>query len=275
VLRNEIYDDYSIFTYSENIQVESIPAVSPKSDFVLNDYFVLQNQNTFPTNKDIKFKLRLENKLDTDIYLKKMEIISPNQDIRISSEMSAFLENEFLAKINENLSILKNNSELTIPVTVNSSKSFIGLIGKIVFFWIDKRVNNENLVNQFEAVLPEIEFKGNELEISYTTSDDWTAKSQIELKVKISNKSKEFKKVLFIIDNSTNFLVTGPVKKKVLVYPNDSKELNFFLIPLCYGNLKLPPFKVVEENINPGTTSAESEKKAIYFVPDLINISGN
>ena len=84
-----------------------------------------------------------------------MEIISPNQDITITSQLSAFLENEVLFKqINENMTLLKSNSEITIPFTLNSAKSFIGIIGKIIFHWIDIRNNNNNLLNTFAFHLP-------------------------------------------------------------------------------------------------------------------------
>lgn len=276
VLRNEIYDDYSIFTYSENIQIESIPAVTSKHEFHLDNYFIGQNQNMFPTQKDIKFKLKLENKIDTNIQIKKMEIISPNQDIKIISQFSKLIENHNLPDIlNENLSVLRNNSEINIPFTLNSSKNFIGIVGKVIFHWIDKRNNNDNLVNVFEIILPDIEIKRNDIEISYTTSDIITGKNTIDLVVKIRNNSKEFKRITFIIDNSFNFMITGPVKKKVLIYPNDFKELAFSLIPLYYGSLKLPPFKVIEDIINPSSNISEGDKKSIYFVPDMINITEN
>ena len=201
-----------------------------------------------------------------------MEIISPNQDITITSQLSAFLENEVLFKqINENMTLLKSNYEITIPFTLNSAKSFIGIIGKIIFHWIDIRNNNNNLLNTFETILPEIELKDNNLLISYSTSDRLVGKNPFELKVKISNLAREFKKVTFIIDNSTNFMICGPVKKKILIYPNNFKELTFYLIPLYFGNLKLPSFKVIEESVN-SVIISESDKNSNYFIPDFIKI---
>ena len=242
---------------------------------MLDNYFTSQNQKIFPAQKEIKLKLRLENKIDTDIQIRKMEIISINKDIKIWSKLFAFLDCDVLSKqLNENMTLLKANSEITIPITLVSAKSFNGSIGKIVFHWIDLRNNNNNLVNTFETILPEIELKDNDVKISYTTGDIRPGKNQFDLNIRVANSSKEFKKVSFIIDNSPNFMIAGPVRKKILIYPNDFKDLKFSLFPLLFGNLKLPSFKVIEDSINT-TSISETDKKSNYFIPDFINIKGN
>ena len=172
------------------------------------------------------------------------------------------------------MNLFKKNSEFYIPFTLNSSKNFSGIVGKVIFHWIDKRNNNDKLLNTFEAILPDIELKQNDLEISYSTVDKINGKSQFDMKVRITNHSNEFKKVILVIDNTTNFVVNGLVRKKILIYPKDNKEIIFGLIPLFYGNLKLPPIKVIEYNINSTFTNLENEKKSIYFVPELVNVSG-
>jgi hypothetical protein len=121
--------------------------------------------------------------------------------------------------------------------------------------------------------LPDIEIRSNDIEISYEVSDS-SVKQARDLRVFLKNNSKEFKKVTFIVDNSPNFVITGSVKKKVLIYPNERKELSFCIIPLYYGNLKLPPFKVIEESINYNSNQTESDKKQIYLIPDLMSVSG-
>jgi hypothetical protein len=276
VLRNEIYDDYSIFTYSENIQIDSVPVVSAKFEFNKNNYFIVNNQNVFPAQKDIKFKVKLENRIDTEIKLKKIEIIPNDCDLQIQSSFSKLIENENLLNLlNENILILRSNSDITIPFNLICSKNFNGNIGKVVFYWNDIRNNNNNLINSFEIFFPDLQIKKSDLEISYTTGDLIPGKNTIDLSVKIKNNSEEFKKMSFVVDNSVNFLIAGPVRKKVLIYPNDTKELMFYLIPLYYGNLKLPPMKIIEESINPISSTQEADLKSMYFVPEMINITGN
>ena len=175
---------------------------------------------------------------------------------------------------NESLNLFKKNSEFIIPFTLNSSKTFIGIVGKVIFHWIDKRLNNDKLINTFEAILPDIELKENDLDISYLTVDKINGKTQFDLKVRINNNLNEFKKVVLVMDNTANFVVTGLVRKKILIYPKNSKEIVFGLIPLFYGNLKLPPFKVIEYNLNSTVTNLENEKKSIYFVPEHVNVTG-
>ena len=276
VLRNEIYDDYSIFTYSENIQIDSVPVVSAKFEFNKNNYFIVNNQNVFPAQKDIKFKVKLENRIDTEIKLKKIEIIPNDCDLQIQSSFSKLIENENLLNLlNENILFLRSYSDFTIPFNLICSKNFNGNIGKVVFYWNDIRNNNNNLINSFEIFFPDLQIKKSDLEISYTTGDLIPGKNTIDLSVKIKNNSEEFKKMSFVVDNSVNFLIAGPVRKKVLIYPNDTKELMFYLIPLYYGNLKLPPMKIIEESINPISSTQEADLKSMYFVPEMINITGN
>ena len=276
VLRNEIYDDYSIFTYSENIQIDSVPVVSAKFEFNKDNYFNINNQNVFPAQNDIKFKVKLENRIDTEIKLKKIEIIPNDCDLQIHSSFCKLIENENLLNLfNENILILKSNSDITIPFNLKCSKNFTGNIGKVVFYWTDIRNNNNNLINSFEIFFPDLQIKKSDLEISYTTGDLIPGKNTIDLSVKIKNHSEEFKKMTFVVDNSMNFLIAGPVRKKVLIYPNDTKELMFYLIPLFYGNLKLPPMKIIEESINSISNTQEADLKSMYFVPEMINITGN
>ncbi len=143
VLRNEIYDDYSIFTYSENIQIDSVPVVSAKFEFNKDNYFNINNQNVFPAQNDIKFKVKLENRIDTEIKLKKIEIIPNDCDLQIHSSFCKLIENENLLNLfNENILILKSNSDITIPFNLKCSKNFTGNIGKVVFYWTDIRNNN-------------------------------------------------------------------------------------------------------------------------------------
>lgn len=276
VLRNEIYDDYSIFTYSENIQIESVPVVAAKFEFNKDNYFIVNNQTVFPSQKDIKFKARLENRIDTEIKLKKIEIIPNDCDMLIHSSFCKLIENDnLLSLINENILILQSNSDITIPFNINCSKNFTGNIGKVVFYWTDKRNNNVNLLNSFEVIMPDIQIRKNDLEIDYTTSDIISGKNNVDLVVKLKNISEEFKRITFVIDNSHNFLISGPVRKKVLIYPNEIKDIVFYLIPLYYGNLKLPPMKIIEESINPTSNNQDSDLKSLYFVPEMINITGN
>lgn len=276
VLRNEIYDDYSIFTYSENIQIDSIPVVSAKFEFNKDNYFTSNNQTVFPAHKDIKFKVKLENKIDTEIKLKKIEIIPNDCDLQIHSSYCKLVENESLLNLlNENLFKLRSNSDITIPFNLICSKDFTGNIGKVLFYWTDNRNNNDNLTNSFEIYFPDLQIKKSDLEISYSTGDIIPGKNTIDITVRIKNISEEFKKITFVVDNSMNFLISGPVRKKVLIYPYDTKELMFYLIPLYYGNLKLPPMKIIEESINPISSNQEADLKSIYYVPDMINITGN
>lgn len=274
VLRNEILDDYSIFTYSENVVIESINAVSTRSEFQKNNYFSQQSQNIFPTGKDILFKLNLENKIDTDINLTGIEIVSPNNEIKINSPLLNFFNSGILSILgNTELTMIKRNSEICIPITLRSTINFNGIIGKIIFHWTDARNNNNSLVNCFENSLPDIEIKSNDIEVTYDIQGP-EGKNPRELKIMLNNSSKEFKKVTFILENSPNFVINGPVKKRVLIYPKERKELIFSVLPLYYGNLKLPPFKLIEDTINPGTPQPEAEKKQVILVPDTISVVG-
>ena len=90
----------------------------------------------------------------------------------------------------------------------------------------------------------------------------------------IKNKINKPKRIVFMVDKITslNYFMSGINKRIFYLKGNEEIEINLKLIFIEKGNIKLPPFKIVEFNFNSDGTKHEDKLYSYYYYPDYLNI---
>ena len=257
----------------------------------------ITKQKIFPIQKNIKMNFTLMNNLDDqlricDIMVKKSSqeiteisrLISESSDsilandlIRIDTPLEKILKNS-RDKMNDYFTI-KTNTEFNIPFTIYCQKEFSGNLGSLVVSYRDKGLDSFDetfeLCNTIELVFPNISSKIFDVSLSCNTNISYknlnenrkiSPNSEIPFNITLKNFSHEFKRLVFMVDTSNNYLTSGQVKKKLLLYPLEERELNLYLIPVTFNKLKPPPFKIMEFPL--ANTTYENKVYSIYYLPD-------
>jgi hypothetical protein len=257
----------------------------------------ITKQKIFPIQKNIKMNFTLTNNLDNelricDITVKKplqefkdtttlnretSNSIEANDSIRIESPLEKILKSS--NDILNNSFIIKTNTEYNIPFTIYCQKEFSGNLGLVVVSYRDKGLESFDetfeLCSTIELVFPNLSSKIFDVSLSCNTNTSnknlnemrrISPHSEIPFNITLKNNSSEFKRLVFMVDTSNNYLTSGQVKKKLLLYPLEEKELNLSLIPVTFNKLKPPPFKIMEFPL--ANTSYENKIYSIYYLPD-------
>lgn len=240
--------------------------------YFCDNYMSIQKQRVYPVNREIKMNMVLTNNLKFDCELQNLEISPKNENIEIKSPIKNIIS---LNQSFRNIFEIKKGTEFTIPLILQIKTQYSGLLGLLNLFWTDHGLSSydSSINNPYELVLPEIDVKKFEIILDYEIPKTLNCKKEIQFKILIHNLSEEFKKIVFLIDNSPNFTTSGNVKKKLVIYPDETKDITLSIIPLSYGRLKLPPFKIMEFPL--ASTSYENKIYSIYYLPDHIQVNGS
>jgi hypothetical protein len=264
IYKKDIHDDFSILKHSGLVYFDTYVPFSYKFDTYCDNYMTIQKMKIYPVGKQIKVNLIFTNNLKTDIKIDKINILTSNNNINM---------NCLFIDVDEILHV-EPGTEYIIPILVTINSEYSGILGSLQLFWKDKGLSefDPTLSNMTEFILPDIDTKKYEITMKYEMENIVADKSSVAFKVNIRNNSQEFRKILFLIDNSPNFVIAGNVKKKLLLYPEEDKEIIFDMIPLSFGKLKLPPFKIMEFPLVGGY---ENKIYSIYYLPDYLLVKGN
>jgi hypothetical protein len=265
IYKKDMHEDFSLLKHSGVFYVDTFLPFTHKFDIYCENYMSIQKMKVFPVGKLIKINLTLSNELKTDIVIDRVEIYNETDDVNI--------ECLFTNEVKE-ISHIAAGTEYILPLLVKANAEFSGSIGCITLYWKDRGLLefDPTMTNTIEFTLPEIDVKKYDIEMTYEVQNIVAEKSAVSFKVNLKNDSQEFRKLLFLIDNSPNFVLTGNVKKKLMLYPEEEKQIVFDMIPLSYGKLKLPPFKVMEFPLN---TNYENKVYSIYYLPDYLLVKGH
>jgi hypothetical protein len=221
-------------------------------------------QKVYSVDSLINLNSVITNCLDFECELKKIEIQPKEENIHIDSPLTKV--------ISEGFKLLKN-SEFLIPFKFKISTEYSNSLGKFYIFWQDEKLKlfDENLFNKYEFTFPDVNVKSFEMTLDYDIPRFLREKTETPLKVYIKNKSEEYKRVIFLIDTSSHFAMSGSVNKKLLLYPKETKAITLPLIPISYGKLKLPLFKVMDYPM--ASTNYENKIYSIYKIPEFLQVS--
>jgi hypothetical protein len=253
----------------------------------------IQKQKVFPIQKNIKMNFTLGNNLDTELQICQINIKnnSPNmkegensttQVLSIESPLDKILQsiNHIEDGVNRNnySFTIRPLSEFNIPFSIFCNKEFSGSLGSVVISYRDKGLetfdDSFKLFNQTELIFPNLFSKIFDITLSCIAPSKIQYRSEIPFNITLKNNSDEFRRIVFMIDTSMNYLTSGQVKKKLILYPKENKEVNLSLIPLTFSCNKLPPFKIMEFPL--ANNTYENKIYSIYYLPDnSINNSMN
>jgi len=253
----------------------------------------IQKQKVFPIQKNIKMNFTLSSNLDAelricDIKIKKASPIS-NKEAENSNEQVLSIESP-LAKIlqainqNQNQNRLNQNftiralSEFNIPFYILCCKEFSGNLGSVIISYRDKDLetfdDSFKFFNQTELAFPNLFSKIFDIKLSCSSPNKFENCTEIPFNITLKNESEEFRRIVFMIDTSMNYLTSGHVKKKLILYPKEIKELSLSLIPVTFSCNKLPPFKIMEFPL--ANNTYENKIYSIYYLPEAsLNINMN
>jgi hypothetical protein len=249
----------------------------------------LQKIKILPTGKNIKLNLNLINELKEDFFIEKINLLSKYENLKISSIFVDLLnkrnqkENEKnknnILELNSNEPVSSNifyfmqQTEFILPFVFNSSNPYSGNLGNIEILYSTRSLKDFNplLFNKINFTIPEYNIKSFDVDLSYSLTKNIKNKEKFDFKIIIKNQGDEPKRLMLLIDNTQYFIISGRVKEKICLNINQILEKTFNLIPLNYGRLKLPAFKITEFPYE--STSYDNKIYSIYYLPDNIHIN--
>jgi len=240
----------------------------------------LQNSRSYPTNKILNVKLNLKNNLNKLIELQNISFVPKSEHITLDSPIQSLinLENESNGSLGL-ISHFQPECEYTFNVTSICDDNFTGSLGEVQIAWNDetiKKYKDYNIYNYASIHLLEVDIKHYDISLAYKSPGCFKGKIAQEYHVYVTNKSSNFKKLIFLIETGSagsNFIISGNINKKFIIYPNETKTFVLNLIPLYYGKLKLPSFKFMEYVFN--TEKWDNKKMSVYTFPDeYVLVSG-
>ena len=276
--RKDILDVYEVS--QENIlKFETIEPFHCIYEINSGNFFAISKENTekenirinkYLTNEKIFFNFILKNKLQENIIIKNIEIeldkdklTGKNENLQVNSNL---LEVMALPEIDENIKndilTILSKGEYCIPFDTEFYEEFKGKIGKIKIKWTtpslieygknieNKDDNNILLINESVIDFPSIMV--NNLELSYKYDINMNEKKEILLNITVENSTKKNKKIIFFIEkgNEINFMISGKIKQSKNIRGGENIHFRYILIPLKFGELKLPSLKIWEMSLN-------------------------
>jgi hypothetical protein len=268
IYKNDMFDDFCTLKHSDVLRFEVINPFIRKFDIYSDCYMSIQKQKIYPLGKTIKLAMIFNSCLDSEIEFKKIKLSPFSNDIILDCTLAMLLDEQ------ADQFFVQQGPEYIINLTSVLNNEFSGNLGKMEILWSDTKLKefDEELSNSTEFILPELDAKQYDINLNYSIGKEITLKKPIELTINVTNTSSEFKKISFLIDHSPAFVLSGLVKKRLILYPQENKSINISMIPLAYGKLKLPPFKIMEYPLI-GSTS-DNKINSIYTLPDYILVKG-
>ena len=296
--RKDILDIYEV-NQENTLQFVVIEPFNCSYEINSNNFFSISKDNVgkenikinkYLINEKIYFNFILKNKLNEDINIKEIQIELDKEKLKGQNEKleinSNLLEVMNLPIINEEirkdmLTIL-STGEYCIPFETEFFEEFKGKIGKIKIKWTTpslnlyetciKEINNDNinLINENCFDFPYIII--NKLELDYKYEIEMNEKKEILINIKVENHTKKCKKIIFFIEsgNEINCMISGKVKQYKNIRAEESAKFVYKLIPLQYGEMKLPSLKIWEMNFN--TNSKDKKICSHYYFPQKIKV---
>ena len=297
--RKDILDIYEV-SQENTLQFLAIEPFNFSYEINSNNFFSVSKENAgkenmkinkYLINEKIFFNFILKNKLNEDINIKDIQIELDKDKLKGQNEKleinSNLLEVMNLPIINEDIKkdmlTILSTGEYCIPFETTFFEEFKGKIGKIKIKWTTpslnlyetniKENNNDNsvnLINENCFDFPYIII--NKLELDYKYEIDINEEKEIIINIKVENHTKKCKKIIFFIESGDeiNCMISGKVKQYKNIRAEESAKFVYKLIPLQYGEMKLPSLKIWEMNFN-----ANAKDKKIcshYYFPQKIKV---
>ena len=110
----------------------------------------------------------------------------------------------------------------------------------------------------------------NNLELSYKYDINMNEKKEILLNITVENSTKKNKKIIFFIEkgNEINFMISGKIKQSKDIRGGENIHFRYILIPLKFGELKLPSLKIWEMSLN----TKDKKLCSHYYFPQKIKV---
>ena len=280
IIKKELTNDSFEYIERKLIDFEIIDPFNFKYELSCNNYISKSGKKEYPSGKNIKLELLIDNKLDSKVIIKdiKEEFVDKFKDnININLTLLNLLHMEDLDnEIKESLFSIMKSSEHSIPIDcVFLNECQEESIGNLNLIWISEKIEefcnqyNYMLYNEYKFPFPDdIIIKNFDLDLNCDYSI--TNNNIILLKINIINRNNLPKRLHFNIDKSENFYLSGINKKFYLIQGNQQLDLEFQLIPTEIGYIKLPPFKVIEYPYN---SNKQSDRlHSLYYFPNYITI---
>ena len=279
IIKKELTNDYLDYIEKKLINFEIIDPFTFKYELSCNNYISKSGKKEYPSGKNIKLELLIDNKLDSKIIIKDIKEEFEDKfknNINIKITLLNLLHMEDLDnEIKESLFTIMKSSEHSISIDcVFLNECQEESIGNVNLIWISEKIKefckqyNYMIYNEYKFPFPDdIIIKNFDLDLNC----DYTINNNIILlKINIINKNNLPKRLFFNIDKSECFYLSGINKKFYLIQGNDKLYLEFQLIPTDIGYIKLPPFKLVEYPYN---SNKQSDKlHSLYYFPNYITI---
>ena len=294
--RKDILDIYEIS--QENIlNFEAIEPFNCSYEINSGNFFSVSKENAgkesmkinkYLINEKLYFNFILKNKLRENINIKNIEIELDKDKLKGQNEKlvvnSNLLQVINLPEINDDIKkellTILSTGEYCIPFETEFFEEFKGKIGKIKIKWTTPALkeyeqniennNDINLINENCFDFPYIMI--NKLELDYNYKINMNDKKEIIIDIKVDNHTKKNKKIMFFIENGDeiNCMISGKIKQCKNIRAEESANFIYKLIPLQYGELKLPSIKIWEMSLN--TNAKEKKLCSHYYLPQKIKI---
>ena len=281
IIKKELVDDSFEINEKQLINFQVNEPFKFNYDIICNNFISNQKTKEFPIEKNVKLNVILKNNLEYETIIKEISE-SLNEEyinnINIESELSYLLNyNKLNNDTYKKIFTVLQSSEYLIPYEIKFLNELKGIIGNINLKWTTekmiefKKQYNFLILNEIKIPFPDIIIKKFELELNYKyeIKDDI-----IDYNIMIKNKINKPKRIVFMVDKITslNYFMSGINKRIFYLKGNEEIEINLKLIFIEKGNIKLPPFKIVEFNFNSDGTKHEDKLYSYYYYPDYLNI---
>lgn len=304
--RSDVDKDSMVINYRDLIFYNVEKRFNLKLEMQPKEFVNLNSSKYYPVNKIINTNIIIENcnKYNINLYnflivpnsIKKED--DNNTGLNVETSINDFiLNNRLIIKANDFVSIpskifkvYKNNFKNEQENRWNNCNERV----LIKLYWRSEGL--ETYINSFKNTditsdiiklyllyfynvslleMDSLKFINPELDMSIDINNILDINSINKFKISIKNKTKEFKRINFLIDNSAqDVILSGPIRIKAMLYPEDQHTIDINIVPLVYGNIKLPSFKVIESYFKTDEKKAVKEEKKYshYFISDIIKV---
>ena len=305
ISRDNLENDTLLINYKDEVVFNITEGFKLKQEILPNQYVNQGGKKYFSFNTDIKINFSIENKTNLNVTLYDALLKSSNKKLFLKSNINQVLSKETnLEMLIEDEIIISsiinyNNkdeiSEGDILSFIDQKSShleleFSGIPGKIKLLWreaelenyikesLEKCENLEQLMNETTLSMQHIDFKDFGFKLDLAIDRQIIFNQPNKMKAIICNTTSEIRRIHFLIDNSLPwFLIGGATKNKAIITPYQSAEFEFDIIPLSYGYIRLPIFKVTEFGFTYDDKKNLIEAKifSAYYNPDSIQSVGS
>lgn len=299
ISRESLEHDTLLINFKDEVYFNISEGFLLKQDVLPVQYTHKNSKKYFLFDTPTKFVFTIENKTNQVMSISEIGLMTRSQRVSFQSNVSnvvnkknkLFLEFDDEIIVNSKIVCLrkleKDNRDakdmIMTDINEDNDKEFTESLGFIKIYWREPELDRfimknidiceslDSINNESEVHISNVLFKNFDFQLSLQIEKSLFFNRPNKVLFVIKNITSDLKRVHLLVDNTNpSLLISGPKKRKFIVFPYQNYEVEYFFIPILYGSIRLPVFKVTSFSYKYDEKNVlfENKEYSTYYNPE-------